>query len=124
MASALAPREAASRTTAVFLDVREPYEWETGHISGAMHIPIGQIQRRYEELDRDRQIIVVCQVGQRSELVADWLAGNGYDAHNLEGGLINWTASGLPLESSAAPGTIIDGAARDISGRRLDGTVE
>jgi rhodanese-related sulfurtransferase len=121
MGSALTPSEAAASKDAVFLDVRELYEWESGHIAGAVHIPIGQIQRRFEELDPADHIIVVCQVGQRSELVANFLSGNGFDAHNLEGGLQNWTAAGLPLEADAEAGRVIDGWARDIGGRRLDG---
>ena len=124
MTSGLTPTEAAARRDAVFLDVREPYEWEAGHITGSLHIPIGQIQRRYGELDADREIIVVCQVGQRSELVANWLTANGYRAHNLIGGLTNWTAAGMPLQSAESHGAIVDGWARDLEGRRLDGTIE
>jgi rhodanese-related sulfurtransferase len=121
MAPALTPTEAAATNDALFLDVREPYEWEAGHIAGSLHIPIGQIQRRYQELDPNGQIIVVCQVGQRSELVANFLSANGYDAHNLEGGLQNWSAAGLPLQAGTASGDVVDGWARDIEGRRLDG---
>jgi rhodanese-related sulfurtransferase len=105
---------------ALALDVREPYEYEAGHIEGSMHIPIGQIQNRWEELDKDRPIVVVCQIGQRSDLVANFLRENGYDAANLAGGLTAWTAAGLPLVSEAAPGGIVDGYARDIAGNRLN----
>lgn len=124
MSSALTPSEAAARRDALFLDVREPYEWDAGHITGSLHIPIGQIQSRYDELDADRDIIVVCQVGQRSELVANWLIANGYRAHNLTGGLTSWTAAGLPLESTESRGAVVDGWARDLEGRRLDGADE
>ena len=58
---------------ALFLDVREPYEWDAGHVEGSLHIPISEITDRMNELDTSRQIVVVCQVGQRSELVAEWL---------------------------------------------------
>jgi rhodanese-related sulfurtransferase len=114
----MTPGEAAAATEALFLDVREPYEWEAGHIAGAVHIPIGQIRQRFEEIAADRRVVVVCQVGQRSALVADFLASNGFDAHNLEGGLERWSAEGFPLEG----GGLIDGWARDIEGRRLDGS--
>jgi rhodanese-related sulfurtransferase len=116
--------EAAAAKDHVFLDVREPYEWAAGHLEGSVHIPIGQIQRRFEELDRDRPIIVVCQVGQRSALVANFLSTQGFDAHNLEGGLQEWAAAGLPLDSDDDEGDVVDGWARDIDGRRLDGTPE
>lgn len=121
---AMTPHEAAAATDHVFLDVREPYEWEAGHVEGSVHIPIGQIQRRFEELDRDRPIVVVCQVGQRSALVAEFLTAQGFEAHNLHGGLHEWTAAGLPLRAEDDEGDVVDGWARDMSGRRLDGTPE
>lgn len=114
--------EHAASEGAVVLDVREPYEWDAGHIVGSVHIPIGEIQRRYEELDPARRIVVVCQVGQRSALVADFLGSLGYDAHNLDGGLTAWARDGLPLEAAADAGELIDGWARGLDGRRLDGT--
>jgi rhodanese-related sulfurtransferase len=121
----MTPEEAAAATAeSLLLDVRERFEWDAGHIEGSVHIPIGQIQRRFEELDRTQPVIVVCQVGQRSALVADFLAGQGYDAHNLEGGLQEWAARGHPLVSEDQGGGLVDGWARDIDGRRLDGTIE
>jgi rhodanese-related sulfurtransferase len=113
--------EASASRGSVFLDVREPYEWIAGHIEGSVHIPIGEIQSRYEELDSSAHIVVVCQVGQRSELVANFLDGHGYDAQNLEGGLHSWSAEGLPLVAGeGSAGEVIDGWARDLDGRRLD----
>ena len=114
----MTPEEAAAATESLLLDVRERYEWDAGHIERSVHIPIGQIQRRFEELERDRPIIVICQVGQRSALVADFLMAQGYDAQNLEGGLQKWSARGLPLDED----DVVDGWARDMDGRRLDGT--
>ena len=124
MTSPRSPHEAAALTDALFLDVREVYEWDAGHIEGAVHIPIGQIQRRYAELDRDGEIVVVCQIGQRSELVADFLVSQGYDAHNLAGGLHEWSAAGLPLVASDRSGEVIDGWARDLRGERIEGKIE
>lgn len=106
---------------ALFVDVREPYEWDSGHLEGSIHIPIGQITQRVDEIDSSRKVVVVCQVGQRSELVANWLSEQGFDAHNLEGGLAAWTGKGLPLVSSAdRGGEVIDGWARDLTGNRLN----
>ena len=105
----------------IFLDVREPYEWDSGHIEGSIHIPIGQVTERADEIPSGQEIVVVCQIGQRSELVADWLNSQGRTAHNLEGGLMNWASSGLPLVSESDPeGQVIDGWARDLSGDRLN----
>jgi rhodanese-related sulfurtransferase len=105
---------------AVFLDVREPYEWEAGHVEGAVHIPIGQITLRVAELEPRDDIVVVCQIGQRSALVTDWLNERGYKAQNLEGGLAAWSAHGLPLVSGADEGQLMDGWGRDLTGERLD----
>ena len=106
---------------ALFLDVREPYEWEAGHVEGSIHIPIAEVTDRMDELDTSRQIVVVCQVGQRSELVAEWLKSQEVDAHNLEGGLVAWTARGFSLTAPNGPsGQIADGIARDLSGNRIN----
>lgn len=116
------PSEAkAALGEALFLDVREPYEWDSGHLEESLHIPIAQITERVDELDSSRKVVVVCQVGQRSELVANWLSEQGFDAHNLEGGLVAWKSAGLPLVTSGEDGgQVIDGWARDLSGNRLN----
>ena len=103
-----------------FVDVREPYEYEAGHIDGSLHIPIGVITARLEELPTDQKLIIVCQVGQRSRLVADFLRAQGRDAHNLEGGLQRWASEGRALTTDVEPGRLVDGWARDLSGRRLN----
>ena len=105
------------KDTYVFLDVREPYEWDAGHIDGAMHIPIAQIPARTDEVPTDRTIVVVCHVGQRSDLAARFLREHGYDAHNLEGGMSTWQAHGLPsVTSHGDGGNVVDGFARDFKG--------
>jgi rhodanese-related sulfurtransferase len=85
------------REELVFLDVRTDAEYEAGHIEGSVHIPLQQLPERRTELDPGRSYIAVCQVGQRSELAASFLAAHGFEAENLEGGLESWTAVGLPL---------------------------
>ena len=107
----------SERQGAVILDVRERYEWDAGHIDASMHIPIGEIAGRLAEVPAGRRVIVVCQIGQRSGLVAGFLLQNGYDAHNLEGGLARWTEEGLPLTGEDP--RLVDGWARDLTGRRL-----
>ncbi len=79
------------------LDVREPYEWDAGHIEGATHIPMGQLAARQDELARDRTIVVVCRSGNRSAQVTGALQRAGYDAHNMEGGMAAWDRAGLPF---------------------------
>lgn len=112
----------ARRDEVCYVDVREPYEWDAGHIDGSLHIPIRDIQNRFEELDREVPVVVVCQVGQRSALVSEFLSAQGYNAHNLEGGLEAWSSQGYPLVAVESPlGNVVDGWARDIHGNRLDG---
>ena len=114
------PVEAAGlEPTPVFLDVRERYEYEAGHIEDSIHVPLGEITARWVELDRSEAIVVVCQIGQRSALVADFLEQKGLKARNLTGGLTMWTAEGLPLTTGSSTGTIVDGYARDIDGNLL-----
>ncbi len=91
------------------LDVREPNEWDAGHIEEAVHIPLADVMAGQDEgrLDRDRPILVVCKVGSRSELAALMLQARGFQAENLEGGTEAWLAAGLPLiASDGSPGKV------------------
>jgi rhodanese-related sulfurtransferase len=92
-----------------FLDVREPYEWEAGHIEGAVHVPLADVMSGREEgrLDQSRPVVAVCRSGNRSELAALMLQARGYEAHNLEGGMQAWATAGLPFEATdGTPGTV------------------
>ncbi|MDQ2749639.1 MAG: rhodanese-like domain-containing protein [Actinomycetota bacterium] len=82
---------------AVLLDCREHGEWSAGHIGGAVHIPMNEIPIRSSELSPHEQIVVVCKVGSRSAHVTGWLNRNGYDAVNLDGGMLAWATSGRPM---------------------------
>ncbi len=86
------------------LDVREPFEWEAGHIDGALHIPMMELPERLGDLP-DGQTLVVCKVGSRSAQVVGYLARQGYDVVNLAGGLYDWQSAGRALvtESGATP---------------------
>lgn len=79
------------------VDVREPDEWDAGHIEGAMHIPVGQLNDRQDELADDRQLVTVCRSGSRSGAVADALNRAGYRAENLDVGMQAWAREGLPF---------------------------
>ncbi|HEY4711265.1 MAG TPA: rhodanese-like domain-containing protein [Dehalococcoidia bacterium] len=84
----------------LLLDVRQPEEYEDGHIPGAMLIPLGELEARQEELERDKKIITYCRSGHRSMAAAIALCGLGFkDVHTMEGGILNWryeTISGMP----------------------------
>lgn len=111
----MGPREVFDRRDEfTFLDVREWYEWEAGTVKDAIHVPIRQLSGRVDELARDRPVVVVCQVGQRSALAANFLTNLGFDAHNLEGGLEAWLAEGLPLVDGVGNGgDVVDGWAQE-----------
>ncbi|MGQ9917954.1 MAG: FAD-dependent oxidoreductase [Bryobacteraceae bacterium] len=71
---------------AVILDVREPGEHHAGAIPGAVNIPLGQLRERLEELPRDREIQVICAVGQRAYYACRVLRQHGFQARLLSGG--------------------------------------
>lgn len=86
----------------VALDVRHDAEWKTGHIQGAIHIPLTQLSDRLHQLPSDKTIVTVCRSGHRSALAARTLARAGHDVLNLSGGMSAWARAGLPLSSSNA----------------------
>jgi rhodanese-related sulfurtransferase len=94
---------------AVLLDCREDGEWAAGHINGAIHIPMNEIPTRLAgasgALPPAQQIVVVCKMGGRSAHVASWLNRHGYDALNLDGGMLAWATSGRPMttDNGSAP---------------------
>lgn len=82
----------------VVLDVREQHEWDAGHIAGAVHIPLRTLPDQVAQLDPQVRTVVVCHVGGRSAQATAWLAGQGYDVVNLNGGMEAWEAAGRPIE--------------------------
>jgi len=84
---------------ALVLDVREEYEFVDGHVPGAVHIPLGDLPLRVDELDPDVDTYVICRTGGRSAQAAAWLTGQGYTAFNIAGGSGAWLEAGKPLES-------------------------
>jgi rhodanese-related sulfurtransferase len=82
-----------------FVDVRETHEYVGGHAAGTQHIPLNSITGRINELADDKDIIFICQKGQRSALAAEYAAAGGRSRlFNLEGGTDAWQAAGLPME--------------------------
>lgn len=81
----------------VLLDIREDDEWELGHAPGALHIPMGEIPGRMDELDPDSELYVVCRQGGRSFRVCQYLNQNGHDSINVGDGMVGWQKAGRPL---------------------------
>ncbi|MFI5528939.1 rhodanese-like domain-containing protein [Kitasatospora sp. NPDC051853] len=84
---------------APLLDVREQDEWDAGHVDGALHIPIGQVVARLDELPGEK-LYVLCRVGGRSAQVVQYLVQQGREAVNVDGGMFAWEAAGRPMVSS------------------------
>jgi hydroxyacylglutathione hydrolase len=97
-ATELAPR----LSSVAIVDVRGATEWESGHLPGAIHIPLGHLADRAGELPAGRPIVVQCQSGGRSAIAASVLERLGYsNVTNLTGGLTAWAAAGLPIEGAS-----------------------
>jgi rhodanese-related sulfurtransferase len=80
-----------SRPDPVLLDVREPWEIELCQLAGSQHIPMHQVPMRCEEVDPEREVVVICHHGGRSMQVAMFLERKGYGAvYNLTGGVEAW----------------------------------
>jgi sulfur-carrier protein adenylyltransferase/sulfurtransferase len=89
----------------LLLDVREPDEWDEGHLPGALHIPRGNLESRVENAvpDRDRPIIVYCSSGNRSAFAAKTLDELGYtDVVALSDGFVGWKRNGYDIDVSRA----------------------
>ena len=91
----LSPREFARRRDAgedlLLLDVREPDEVAAASVPGSLHIPMGEVPARLSEVDRDREVVVLCRSGGRSLRVALFLKQQGYGrVSNLSGGILRW----------------------------------
>ncbi len=86
---------------AVVLDVREPGEYDAGHVLNAKLLPLGKLKERMGELEkyREQPIVVVCRSGNRSGTACFMLGKQGFSqVYNLAGGVQAWQKSSLPLE--------------------------
>ena len=73
------------------LDVREEWELGVASVPDVVHIPMGEVADRLGELDRTREVVVLCRSGRRSLQVANFLQQNGFQAVNLAGGILAWS---------------------------------
>lgn len=91
------PADVHAIADAVILDVREPQEHQQAHIDGTIDIPLGELVARLDEVPRDATVYVLCHVGGRSAQATQYLEAQGYDAVNIDGGILKWYQSGLPV---------------------------
>ena len=82
----------------LLLDVREHDEWQAGHAPDAVHIPMSEIPSRAGELDNQSEVYVVCKAGGRSARVVEYLNRVGFEAINVDGGMLAWQQAGRPIQ--------------------------
>jgi rhodanese-related sulfurtransferase len=74
-----------------FIDVRELAEYREGHIKGVKLIPLSQLEVRYDEIDRNKETVVICRSGGRSRQACEFLSSYGYcKLYNMSGGMLAW----------------------------------
>lgn len=88
----------ASSSPHVLIDVRTAEEFSSGHIHGAVNIPVEALESRLSEVPEDQPVVVYCRSGNRSAQASQILAQAGYSTVYDLGGIIDWTAQGLPVE--------------------------
>ena len=72
------------------IDVREVAEVEAGHIPGIKHIPLGLLEFRMNELDKNKHYYMICRSGGRSGQATQFLEAQGYNVTNMTGGMLEW----------------------------------
>jgi rhodanese-related sulfurtransferase len=101
MSPAEAQKALDADSALVVLDVRTPEEYrsETGHLRGAVLIPVQQLEERLGELDtsRSRTILVYCRAGHRSKRAQGILDSHGFRTINMTGGIVQWNAEQRPV---------------------------
>ena len=81
------------------LDVREDDEWTAGHAPDAVHVRLGDLGARVDELPRDREVYVICRTGNRSAYATQALTAGGLNAINVGDGMTGWAVAGRPMVS-------------------------
>lgn len=82
----------------IVVDVREQDEWEQARIVGATLIPLGEVVARFDEIDSDGTVYVMCRSGVRSADACEYLRGRGVDAVNVAGGILAWVDADFEIE--------------------------
>lgn len=73
------------------VDVREPAEYAFGHLPGAKHIPLGELEKRFEELEKEDDLYIICRTGNRSDFAAQELTKKGFNkVTNVVPGMSSW----------------------------------
>ncbi len=99
----VSPAEATrliNKEDATVIDIRPKKEWDTGHITGALHLPLADLDKRMGEIksDKSKPVIVVCNVGQAAASATKKLKAEGFtQAIRLSGGMTEWRGQNMPV---------------------------
>jgi rhodanese-related sulfurtransferase len=86
------------------VDVRQPEEYEAGHVPGAKLIPLADVVARVGEIPTEGPVYVICGTGPRSQRAADFYRNRGIEAYNVDGGTKAWTEAGKETAHGPFPG--------------------
>ncbi|HEY7355210.1 MAG TPA: rhodanese-like domain-containing protein [Ktedonobacterales bacterium] len=108
MSELICPKEVYAAQSAeakpLVIDVRGPKEYASGHVLGAVNIPLGQLSRKLSKLTQDQLVVTYCNMhhrgSSRGEQAAALLREHGYQARALDGGYPRWKEVGLPVEEA------------------------
>lgn len=84
------------REPGIILDVRRTDEWKSGHIPDALHLPVGNLAQRLQDLPQDQPILTICQTGYRAQLAASMIAATGREVMVVRDGMDLWHQRGWP----------------------------
>lgn len=88
---------------AALVDVRQPEEYESGHVPGAVLVPLDQVGARQGEIPSDQEVLVICGSGGRSARAVEALNGAGLRTTNVAGGTTAWIDAGNPVVEGSSP---------------------
>jgi rhodanese-related sulfurtransferase len=90
----------AEKTGLVILDVRTVSEFESGHLEGAINIPVEVLSSHLSGLNQNDELLVYCRTGNRSTTAVGILRESGYDkVYHMDGGITSWNSAGFPTVS-------------------------
>jgi len=85
------------------IDVREPDEYTSGHVPGAISVPLGTVADHLDQFAGEGPTYVICQSGGRSQRACEFVGAHGIDATNVAGGTRAWVESGRPVVAGSRP---------------------
>lgn len=103
-----------NREDYVLLDVRTSEEYENGHVTGAINIPLDELREKLSSLDRNKTIVAYCQVGLRGYVADRILSQNGFRVYNVTGGYKSAVLMNLPMDKNVPSENAPDGSGRVI----------